>query len=81
LFIKTFKLQIRFTSDIFQGDEGPSGPPGPPGPPAEAPLLPPELLFRMTEFSNTKAEERVRRDVENMPDLEDEDIDELMGLG
>jgi hypothetical protein len=39
----------------------------------------------MTEFSNVKAEERVRRDVEVAPELghdfEDEDIDELMGVG
>lgn len=54
---------------------------GPPGPPAEAPLLPPELLFQ-SEF--TKGEERLRRDLENIEkmasELDDADIDELMGV-
>lgn len=54
---------------------------GPPGPPAEAPLLPPELLFQ-SEFS--KGEDRLRRDLENVEqlaaDIDDADIDELMGV-
>ena len=68
-----------------KGDLGPAGPPGPPGPPAEAPLLPPELLFR-NEFSITKGEERMKRDLENIERLaaelddDDIDIDELMGV-
>lgn len=50
---------------------------------AEAPLLPPELLFR-NEFSLTKGEERMKRDLENMErlaaEIDDADIDELMGV-
>lgn len=63
-----------------KGETGPMGPPGPPGPPAEAPLLPPELLFQ-NQF--TKGEERMKRDLEminELADLDDGDIDELMGL-
>lgn len=60
-----------------------AGLPGPPGPQAEAPLIPPELLFR-NDFTLTKGEERMKRDLENMErlaaELDDADIDELMGI-
>lgn len=53
--------------------------------PAEAPLIPPELLFRANEFSITKGEERLRRDLEHIEKLaaefDDSDIDEIMGVG
>lgn len=59
----------------IKGETGPSGPPGPPGAPADAPLLPPEFLFRLngdyTKGETTKGDttttdsERVRRDIDD----------------
>ena len=57
-----------------KGEQGLPGPPGPPGPPADAPLIPPELLFRMQEFNMVKGPDpRVRRDAAEIPE-EDEEI-------
>lgn len=51
--------------------------------PAESPLIPPELLFQ-SEFSFSKGEDRLRRDLEHLEnlaaELDDADIDELMGV-
>lgn len=67
-----------------KGDMGPPGPAGPPGAPAEAPLIPPELLFQMQQYSGTKAEIRRRRDIDIHEDLipfeEDDDLNEIMGV-
>uniref|UniRef100_T1PCG7 Fibrillar collagen domain protein n=1 Tax=Musca domestica TaxID=7370 RepID=T1PCG7_MUSDO len=63
-----------------RGEMGPPGPPGAPGAPAEAPMIPPELLFQMQQYSNTKAETRRRRDVDMAAFAEDDDdLNELMG--
>lgn len=72
----------------IKGETGLLGPPGPPGPPADAPLLPPEFLFRIngeyTKGETTKgdtkgdglsrANERMRRDIGSML-MDGEDID------
>lgn len=59
----------------IKGETGPSGPPGLPGAPADAPLLPPEFLFRLngdytkgetTKGDTTKADStRARRDIDD----------------
>lgn len=66
-----------------KGEIGPAGPPGPPGPQAEPPLLPPELLFQLNEFSPTKGEDRAKRDLEmidKLMDMDDDELNEFMGV-